>query len=56
MEFLEAKKAEDIEEKLSEIREFAGKVEIEDRFKDISYKEIKKRIAQEKISYSKSTA
>ena len=47
-EFLEAKKTEEIEKKISEIREFVGKVEIEDRFKDMPYKEVKKRIAQEK--------
>jgi hypothetical protein len=36
------------QQELDEIMQFAGSCEIKDRFKDLSYKEIRKKIAQEK--------
>lgn len=36
------------QQKLDDIMQFAGSFEMEDRFKDLSYKEIRKKIAQEK--------
>jgi len=47
-EFLENKKAKEIQDKLDEIKRFSGNMEIEERFRDLSYKEIRKKIAQEK--------
>jgi len=47
-EFLENKKAKEIQDKLDEIKRFSVNMEIEERFRDLSYKEIRKKIAQEK--------
>jgi len=46
--FLEEKKAAEIQEQIDEVEKFAGSIEIEDRFKDLSYKEIREKIAKEK--------
>ncbi len=48
--FLEDKISKEIQEQLDEIDKFAGSVEIEDRFKNLSYKEIKSKIAKEKYA------
>jgi len=47
-DFLEAKKEKEIQEKLDEIKQFSGKIELEDRFQNQSYKEIRKKIVEEK--------
>ena len=46
--FLEKKLAKEKQKKLNAIMQFAGSVEIEDRFKDKTDKEIGEMIAQEK--------
>ena len=46
--FLEKKLAKEKQKKLDAIMQFAGSVEIEDRFKDKTDKEIRAMIAQEK--------
>ena len=46
--FLEKKLAKEKRKKLDAIMQFAGSVEIEDRFKDKTDKEIREMIAQEK--------
>ena len=46
--FLEKKLAKEKQKKLDAIMQFAGSVEIEDRFKDKTDKEIREMIAQEK--------
>ncbi|PHS41740.1 MAG: hypothetical protein COB07_01470 [Sulfurovum sp.] len=46
--FLEKKISREIQEKLDEIEKFAGSIEIEERFKDLSYKEMQQKIAEEK--------
>ena len=46
--YLDKKISKTIQEKLDEIEKFSGSLELEDRFKDLSYKEIKQKIAEEK--------
>jgi len=48
MEFLEAKKAAEIQEQLDEIRQFAGKGKIHERFNGLTSREIREKIAKEK--------
>jgi hypothetical protein len=47
-EFLEAKKAAEIQEQLDEIRQFAGKGKIHERFNGLTSREIREKIAKEK--------
>jgi guanylate kinase len=47
-EIIEQKAKEQREEKVNFIKKFAGFLEVEDRFKDKSYKEIREMIAKEK--------
>ena len=46
--FLENKIADNIQEQLNEIERFSGSVEIEERFVNLTDKEIRKKIGQEK--------
>ena len=46
--FLETKITKEKQKKLDEIMQFAGSVEIENRFRDKTTKEIRKMIAEEK--------
>jgi len=46
--FLKKKIAKEKQKKLDEIMQFAGSVEIEDRFRDKTAKEIRRMIAEEK--------
>ena len=48
--FLEEKKAQEQRIKMQEIEKFAGSIEIEDRFKNLSYKEIEAVVAKEKYA------
>jgi len=48
--FLEDKISKEIQEQLDRIDEFAGSVKIDDRFKNLSYKEIREKIALEKYA------
>lgn len=45
---LNKKQAQEMKKKLDEVMRFSGSVEIEDRFNNLSYKEIRKKIAEEK--------
>ena len=45
---LEKKISKDIQKRLDEIEKFAGSIEMEERFKGLSYKEIREKIAEEK--------
>ena len=45
---LEKKISKTMQEKLDEIEKFAGSIEIDERFKDLSYKEMRQKIAEEK--------
>ena len=45
---LEKKISRSMQEKLDEIEKFAGSIEIEERFRNLSYKEIRQKIAEEK--------
>ena len=47
-EFLEAKKAAEIQEQLDEIKQFAGKGKIHERFNGLTSREIREKIAKEK--------
>ena len=47
-DIIEQKAKEQREEKLNKLMQFVGAFEIEDRFKDKSYKEIREMIAKEK--------
>ena len=46
--YLEKKISKTMQKKLDEIEKFAGSIEIEERFKDLSYKEMRQKIAEEK--------
>ena len=45
---LKKKISQEIQEQLDEIDRFAGSVSIEERFKNLSYKEVRQKIAEEK--------
>ena len=46
--FLEDKLADNVQEQLNEIERFAGSIEIEERFINLTDKEIREKIGQEK--------
>ncbi len=46
--FLEDKIADNLQEQLNEIERFSGSIEIEERFVNLTDKEIKEKIGQEK--------
>ena len=48
--FLEEKIAKDMQEKLDRIEEFAGKGRIHERFNNLTSREIREKIAQEKYA------
>lgn len=47
-EFLEDKKSKEIQKQLDEIKQFAGKGKIHERFNGLTSKEIREKIAKEK--------
>ena len=48
--FLDDKISSQIQEQLDEIDKYAGSIEVEDRFNNLSYKEIRSVIAKEKYA------